>query len=427
MRLAAAIMLLVAFLQPASASPKVWEAAGHNIEIAGLLLGKNACGFEERQPTEGDMFSHAGIKIVSLIPQVDNITSDLAAPSLLWSWSADAPRQMTFPLTGTTNCPGGEVQLTRIGKVSLEGARAFYRYGNSSKEAALFEDGPNPLALNLTGIGQQADPLQLRVPLNISLSANATANYSFYRKEYYYKCERRQNFTVCYCETRITTGKKKYSKGLHDERTFLVEVGPVSEMWLNPPLASRLAGEQKARLLLFARRMPAKLAASVGGSEIASAEPYSFEAKNGSCGEKIVKSAWSPSGFNLAVAVGNETAFPYQLVLKNATYLPFYLEFNWSESPGKKGLVLEYEDWFSHKERFGRNFSVRAPLPFSKNGTSSLALEIRQADEGRSPAAYPTESLGGWLASFEPISALLAAAVALGSIGLLRRMQKIAA
>jgi hypothetical protein len=406
-------------------SQQAWEAAGHNTEISGALLGKNACGFAAKQPTEDDAFSYAGIRAVSLVPQIGNATSDLSSPSLLWSWAADAPESAVFRLPGTTECPGGEMELFNRSSISFSEGSMSYRYGNGTAEAALAATGPNPVPLGLNSSWlDDGDFSQLYAQLTVRLSAKASAEYSFRRRELYKTCEYHENFTVCYCEEKYTSGKRKYGHAISDERNFSVEIGPVQEFWLNPPLQKRLAGDATGKVLFFARRMMGKITASVGGVEIASATPFEFEISNGSCGESIVKSVYSPSGENAKINRSNQTLFPHQLVEKNASYLPFYLEFSWGEAAGGKQLSLEYEDWFSNKVNFTRNFSVRRPEPFVSNSTES-AFALRVGDDKTSPAAYPSQEKAGVVPDVAPLAALLAIPLALGAIGLLRWMRKI--
>ena len=422
---AVAFLLFLFILGSASAVPEAWRASAHNIGISGSLLGSNMCGFEEREPSEGDAFSSAGIRAVTLVPQIDNITSDLANPQLVWSWTADAPASAVFPLPGTTECPGGELRLFNRSAISFSDAAATYRFGKKETVAALSGTGPNPMQLELNASGlDERDFTGLYANLSIRLSAKASVSYSFSKKYFRRACDYYGNFTVCYCEEKYALGRKSYEKALFDERNFSVEVGPVSEFYLNPPLQTRLDGSGTGKVVFFARRMPAKISAAVDGAEIASAEPYKFEMLNGSCGEMIVKSKYAPSGTNAHINKSNATAMPRQLVQKNASYLPFYLEFNWSESAGKKALSLEYEDWFSHSENFTREFAVRRPDAFASNA-SEAAVAIRTGDDKSSPAAYPSPEKTGVLPNAAPLAALLAVPCAIGAYGLLLLARKL--
>ena len=419
------LLCLFASAALAFAVPEAWQAASHNIGISGSLLGRNACGFEAKEPSEGDMFAHAGMRAVSLVPLIDNVTSDLSSPSLVWSWAADAPPYASFRLPGTTECPGGEIVLFNRSEISFYDAKMAYKYGNKTKEKALSGTGPNPVPLDLnTSSLNEADFSQLHANLTVKLSAKAGVGYSFRKRELYHKCEYYENATVCYCAEKFTTGRKNYEKEIGGERYFLVEAGPVQEFWLNPPLQKRLDGDSDGKVLFFSRRMPGKITATVNGREIASSSPYSFETTNGSCGEKLVKSKWNPSSMNSKINMSNETVAPNQLVEKNASYLPIYLEFGWRESAGGRQMLLEYEDWFSNKMNFTRNFSVRKPAPFTAN-ESAGSLAIRAGDDKTSPAAYPSQEKAGVLPDIVPLAALLALPLAFGAIGILRWMRKI--
>lgn len=414
------LFFIVAIAGIAFPAKGVWEAAAYNIGISSSLLGNNSCGFEAREPSLGDPFSVAGMRAVALVPQVDNITSDLSSPSLVWSWAAEAPATVTFPLSGTTECPGGELELFNRSKITLADARLEYTYGGERRQLALGAGGPNPVALELNSSGLDGSDLrELYANLSVELYAKASASYSFRKRELFRKCEYYENATVCYCAEKSTFGREDYGKALSDGRSFLVEVGPVQEFWLNPPLQQRLDGDAAGKALFFARRMPGKITAAVGGTGIASVAPYSFEALNGSCGERLVKSRYEPRGVNAIINKSSETLAPRQLVEKNASYLPFYLEFGWRESAGRRKVELEYEDWFSNKMNFTREFSVRKPEPFVSNSTEG-ALAIRAGDDKTSPAAYPSPEKIGAAPNLASLAALLAVPFAIGAAGLLR-------
>lgn len=423
----ASLLLLAAILPHAFAVQEVWQASVHNTAISGSLLGSNLCGFEVRQPSEADMFSAAGIRAVAIVPQIDDATSDLSSPSLLWSFAADAPASAVFGLPGTTECLGGEIRLYNRSGISFSDAKMEYEYGGRKQEANLYGTGPNPVPFDLSpGPINESDFSQLYADLKVRLSAKASVSYSFRKRELFLKCEYFGNATVCYCDEKITQGRKDYARALSDGRDFLVEIGPVQELWLNPPLEKRLEGDAAGKVLFLSRRMPAKIAVAVGGGEIASATPFEFEISNGSCGEKLVKSIYAPKAINAKINRGSGAIAPYQLVEKNASYLPIYLEFGWGESAGKRQVSLDYEDWFSHSENFTRNFSVRGPEPFSANGSENAAMAIRTGDDKTSPAAYPPQEKPGALPDIAPLAALLAPMFAFGAIGLLRWMRKIA-
>ena len=249
----------------AFAVPEAWEAASHNTGISGSLLGSNRCGFEVKAATEGDPFSYAGMRTVSLVPQIDNVTSDLSHPQLVWSWGADAPPSIKSALPGSTECPGGEVELFNRSAISFSEGKIAYRFGKEEKESILSATGPNPfqLVLNASDL-RESDYAELYANLTIKLSAKAGVSYSFRKRELYRKCDYFGNFTVCYCAEKFTAGKRNYENAMGDIRNYSVEIGPVREFWINPPLQKRLEGNAKGKVLFFARRMPSRITAIVG-------------------------------------------------------------------------------------------------------------------------------------------------------------------
>jgi hypothetical protein len=196
-------------------------------------------------------------------------------------------------------------------------------------------------------------------------------------------------------------------------------------LWLNPPLQARLEGGESAKTLLFARRMPAAIAFYADGRLIGENYPYSFSTKTGSCGERVVEAQFMPYGQGMDVSAGNGSIRPYQLVEKNASYLPFFLHFGWQQGRGAVESGILVEDWFSNRQYFGRNFSVRSPEPFSSN-QSAMAVAIRTADYSTSPAAYPAKQYAaGGYPDLSVLAPLLAVGVCLGAYGLLRLVRKL--
>ncbi len=368
---------------------QVQEASAHNEKIASSLLGaKNACIEEKRQPSLADVFSVAQIKIVTLIPQVENVTSDQAEPKLLWSWSADFPDSATFLLDATTECPAGFIEIFSPGNASLTEAKLVYHYGQEKKEILLKKDGPNPVMLELDSSRLlEKDFEQFYAVLQTKLSGKVSVEYSYRKTEYRLVCQQVGEFEVCGCEAKVSLGNQAFEKNLEDEREFFVEIGPVQELWLNPPLQKRLQGIQDGKIVLFARRMPSRISISSNGEKLGSASIYSFEKEVGKCRQMTVKSSFEPKGENLEVEKANKTVFPFQLVEKNASYLPFYAEFVWDSEKGKKAVQILFEDWFLGNETFSRDFSVRQPGPFFPNQSKEIAL-IPGTDE-MPPAAYP--------------------------------------
>lgn len=384
------------------------EATGYNLAIAGQLLGtENACGAQERLPTENDVFQVASIDAVALIPQIDNATSDLSSPSLLWSWSAAFPQDVSFQIPGSDDCPDGELALYLPTDATLKEAALRYSYGNSSRQQGINGSGPNPIRLDLNASHLlEIDYAGVFANLSLNLSGKVSVTYNYKKTWFEKKCAQIGEYLGCGCEEGGEFGFRTYDKEVFDSRNFSVEAGHVSELWLNPPLQKRLEGAEMARLAFFARRMPAKLSVFSGGREIASAMPYSFAIESGKCGEKTVRSNFQFQG-NIALRQGG-ALFPSQLVEKNAAYVPFYLEFPWEEEAGRKEVVLQYEDWFSHQQNFSSNFSVRRPEAFSASGNGSAIL-LRQGSDERTPAAYPSAEAAAALPDFSTIAALIAA------------------
>ncbi len=404
---------------------EIENASGYNFAIADSLLGAdNPCGLERRAATADDIFSVADIAAVSIVPSVGNVTSDLSSPKLLWSWFASFPQSATFPIHSDGSCPEGTLELYNPAWKNLHEAKLVYKYGNRTVEANLSGDGPNPVALELdSGHLQGSDYEGLFANLSINLSGKIGVSYSYRKTEYAETCTHTEEFEGCNCEESVEFGIKPYEKEVGSERMFLVETGPVEGIWLSPPLLGRLAGNEKGTVLLLARRMPAMITAVADGREIANAVPYKFEVKNGECGEKIVEQAFEPEVANAIVNASSLTVFPYQLVAKNASYLPYYFEFFWNETAGRKRVVLEFKDRFSHSQNFTREVSVREPAQFSDDGGQG-AMNLLHGDWKNTPAAYPSQEKTGTGIDLSSLAILFAIPFALFSIGIIRWLQK---
>ena len=425
-----ALFLSLALLcVPIFAVLEVEQAASFNIAIAHSLLGaKNACGAHLRVPTEDDIFSVADARIVNLIPQVGNATSDLSNASALWSWSADFPKDARFSIRGDVRCPAGEILYFAPSHQSLSGTLS-YSYGNSTETLAISSNGANPISLNLSaGKLTDADFLQPLAPLSMFLSATITVYYSFAKNAYSYSCSSMDGYTGCGCEMDYSTGVRTFKRSVSDTRNFSVEVGPNSLLWLNPPLSSRLSGNGTGKMALFARRLPANISLVFQGKEIASVQPYSFSAGAGPCGEAIVDRGFSPSK-EISTGVSINTSapiFPSQLVDKDASYMPFYLEFPWRADSGKTNFTIICDDAFSNKQSFSREFSVREPTPFAPQPDSyggGGSLEKRQASDGATAAAYPARVQQGSFPDFSLIAAAFALPIAIAAASLARRLE----
>lgn len=427
MRFALAFALLLAFSASAYAVKEIEDASRHNAGIAGILLDLgNHCGFPLAEIADGNVFSAAGMRAVSLIPQAGNATSDRASPQLLWSIAAQYPASAAFRFPPTEMCSGHPTTLEvyNPGRPRLEGGRLEYRYGSSENTVQLGLDGPNPVKLELDRSKVQEEDFEaLFAVLSVRLSGRISVEYEYKRTVWIYICRPaiggngEVGGTYCGCESEVAFGTATYSKDLEDHRNFSVENGPVQEFWVNPPLEKRLDGSQMARVLFFARRIPSKISASADGLRLGYGEPYKYNVSTGSCGEQVVEGYFSPTGSNMGLSAGNKTVFPFQLVEKNASYLPFYAEFEWNESAGERRVQLSFEDRFSGEDNFSRNFSVRKPSPFSSESGSG-ALAIRRGSSAEAPAAYPTPQKHGQLPRFSELAGLFILPFALGAIGI---------
>ena len=388
---------------------EIIDAADYNTGLASALLGaENPCGAGERQISENDIFSVAGVRVITAMPLADNITSDLSAPEALWSWFAKFPKSATFASPSGNGCPSSVLELYAPQSPVLGNAKLSYRYGSAEKEVQLGSFGPNPVALDLnSGYLREEEFARLYANLSLEINGEISVVYSYRKTTYQKVCHTAAKGTFCGCEQKIDLGTRTYAKQASDARSFLVEIGPVEEVWLNPPLQKRLAGKQTGKFLIFARRMPAKINVSADGRELGWSEPYKFSVAAGECGERVVTSSFLPRQNGVEVKTNETEICPFQLVGKNASYLPFYLDFGWDETAGKKRVNVEYEDWFLHGQNFSREFSVREPAAFSSRGGEGTG-EIKQGSDSLSPAFYPAEEKTAPLPDFSPVAALVA-------------------
>jgi len=450
MKIAFFISLLL-LCAPIFAVADVGQASFHNIAIASSLLGaKNACNAPLHLPSSDDIFFVADVRIVSLIPQVGNATSDLSNASVLWSWSADFPQEARFSIREEERCPAGEIRYSAPSNPSLSGAIS-YLYGNSTETLLLSSASANPIPLNLSaGKLIDADFLQPFANLPLTLHAALSVAYSFSKSSYSYQCVSKDGYVGCGCEGTFYRGIRTFQRNFSDARNFSVEVGPNSLLWLNPPLSSRLSGNETGKIALFARRLPANISLVFRGKEIAAAQPYSFSTRTGGCGEKIVGRTFSPQQASLQGVFMNTSApiFPSQLVDKNASYFPFYLEFPWHADAGKANFTIAYEDAFSIQQEFSREFFVREPTQFSSTlGASSTgeamektaaggeaeieksatgsngAMEKRKASDDATAAAYPARAQPGAFPDFSLVAAAFAFPLAIGAAAVARRLE----
>ncbi|MEM2138095.1 MAG: hypothetical protein QW568_03325 [Candidatus Anstonellaceae archaeon] len=420
-------LVVLLFLPSLFAVKEIEEASEHNAGLAASLLGaENACGYEARQPSAEDVFSVADITAVAVIPQAGGITTDVPQPRLLWSYSVDYPEDAVFPVESEGGCPMGRIEIRNPINRKLENGRLAYSYGNRTMQVNLFPNGPNPVLLDLnSSYLEERDYSGLFANLTVNLSGRVSVTYSYEKYWYTYRCETDGEYAGCGCTLRADFGVKEYEKPVFGSRKFLVETGPVEKIWLNPPIGKRLSGKQDAKLLFFARRMPAKITMREDGSELAHAAPYRFRLENGECGEKIVAVEFSPETANSFVNVSNAPEFPKQLVGKNAAYLPIYLEFGMDSSAGRKNLTVEYEDWFLNRMNFSDEILVREPEAFDEISAEEGAVFLRQGDGSRTPAAYPARGEGFAPVPLSSLAAVFAVPFALGAIAIISWLQKI--
>jgi len=412
-----------------SAATEVEMASDHNTALAPSLLGaKNACNAPSRAPTNDDIFSVADARIVSLIPQVGNATADLPNASVVWSWSADFPKEARFPILDDDRCPEGEIRYFAPSAPSLAGELS-YSYGNSNETIALSSDGKNPAPLGL-GAGKlsEADFLQPFARLSLALNASISVDYSFSKSSHSYGCTSINGYVACGCERNYAQGIRTFARNVSDARNFSVEVGPNSLLWLNPPLSSRLSGAENGKMVLFARRLPADISLVFRGREIASVRPYSFSTMAGPCGQAVVERVFSPSGRGSTEASIRRGGpiFPSQLVEKDASYIPFYLEFPWRAEAGKANFTVICEDAFQGRQNFSREFYVREPEPFSPSSGATGgkgAMEKREASDHETAAAYPARAPQGAFPDFSIMALAFAFPLAIGAAALCRHLE----
>jgi len=322
---------------------------------------------------------------VTAIPSAGNITSDAARPSLLWSWSASYPSHLLAPLPSPVGCPDGEYELYLPLQPQLRNAKLRYDFAGRATAVELDGAGPNPVGLELNrGLLNWSGHQELRARLQAEIGGEIRLSYSYRKREYRKHCSIVGGFEACGCEEETVFGTRQYAKAVGSGRDFSVEIGPVEALWINPPLQKRLAGAQVCEIALFARRMPSNVSIASGTREIASNQPYKFIVSEGGCKESLVDAVYAPQEKGLKLTASNASLEVRQLSMLNASYLPFSAVFLWNESAGAREVDVSFEDWFSGRQDFLRNFSVRRPSAFEAGGS---ALEIRRGSESESPAA----------------------------------------
>ena len=410
---AVVILLLACCL--ACAVQEIDDASLHNMAMAGSLMGAgNPCSMPEREPTQADIFSAAGMKIISAIPQAGNVTTDLGDPKLLWTWFAKVPSSASFTFSTGNGCPDSQIELYNPSGLRLEGGRLAYSYGSMDKEIGLSSTGPNPAPLDL---GQShlrdADFSLAYANLSLEMSGEVGVDYLFRKMDYTMNCQQGPRGSSCNCTMRTSMGTMQYHKPVSDSAMLDVETGPVQEVWLNPPLGTGLDGNGIGKVLLLSRRMPSKISVASDGRVIALDRPYLFSSSQGQCGETDVSASFSPVGAGLFVYRGEGPVFPPQLVDKNASYYPIYAEFDWNGAAGAKAVQIGYEDWFSDTQNFTRDFSAGEPSAFYGNRSPA----IMGAPQGAAPAAYQGGFLAGGIPDLSPVAIPVSAILIIGAYG----------
>ncbi len=400
--------LLLCACCSAFAVHEVEQVSAHNIGLSESLLGaQNPCARPLRQPTWDDPSYAAGVKIIAVIPQVGNTTSDLALPKALWSWFASYPSSISLSAPSGNGCPDSRISLYARGKPHFTNARLTYDYGGNAKEVSLSETGPNPAVLDLNGSLAPGRELSgLYANLSLRLAGEISIEYSYSKADYVIECSSQEGRSGCACMERNSVGATEYRQQYVDSKNFLVETGPVQEVWLSPPVQKRLDGNQTGKLLLFSRRMPSRITFLVDDRLYGENLPYRFRSGQGDCGSQTVEAEFSPLDRGVAVQKSEEVASS-QLVDVAGVYVPIYAQFDWNEAAGRKGAEVRYEDWFSNVMYFPSNFSIRNPAAFAKD-QSGLAMGIRQGNDSVSPAAYPAPPSDFPVQHLSPIAVLLA-------------------
>ncbi|MCX8197195.1 MAG: hypothetical protein N3G80_02675 [Candidatus Micrarchaeota archaeon] len=360
------------------------EVAEHNLGIADDLLGaQNPCGLQPRSPTIDDLSYVSGIRILCAVPQIDNLTTNLVRPKIIWSWFAWYPERIAFKTEGKDGCPDGEIEFFAEEEPRLQEGAFAYRFANRSGKISLSAGGPNPIELELAN----TTSYEVFEPLYLQIEGKIERSYSYFHKRYVLECRQQ----VCGCVLNTTTGKANFEKFHNDSIVIFVETGPVEWLWITPPLAKMLDVRQNVTAIVFAKRMPAKIEISKDGKTHAQNTVYSFETKKGSCGEMRLFSRLLLEEDGLFVELKNET-HASQTVSRSAKYLPIVARFELGEKAGKSRIEAAYYDWFSNKHSFVTEMAIRSPLPYA--GESAGAIAIRQGNQESTPAAYP--SVFGW-------------------------------
>lgn len=200
---------------------EVEQASAHNLALAQPLLGaKNACSAHERAFNDADIFTVADARIASIIPSTGNTTSNLANPSLLWSWSASFPPEANFPVPSDPHCPPGTIRYFSPSQPSFSGGLS-YGYGGFSASVPLSSGGPNPVPLNLSEGTLSGETLAAPlVPLPASLAGTISITYKFLKSSYSYSCVEADGYIGCGCEMQSESGARTFSAPVSHSRNF---------------------------------------------------------------------------------------------------------------------------------------------------------------------------------------------------------------
>lgn len=423
-RLQPLFLILLLLCAPVFPVAEVNDAASYNLALAPSFLGAgNSCGFPGEQISHENMLSVARVRAIAIIPSVGNITSDAASPSVVWGYFAEFPEEAEFVVQASGSCPEGSYRLHSPGAAGFSDGILEYNYGDKKGGVALYQNGPNPAPISLSGATlRDADLASPLANLTVNVSGKIFVDYEYELEEYSEYCTSFGKYTGCGCEKESERGIRRYEKHAFDSRTFFVENGEVETFWLNPPLQKRLDGNGDAEVAVFSRRIPQEIEFLSEGKLIGRASVYKLEKYSGECGEMVVSRKFLPVSENLLVAEGGAIS-PSQLVQRNASYFQYYLESGWKEAPGRKNVTVAVMDAFSARHSKSTAFLVRSPLAFgndeeNKNG-GAAAMEYRKGSDSVSPAAYPTDEKTGEFPALFALAALAAVPLLLGARAIL--------
>ncbi|MEM4554406.1 MAG: hypothetical protein QXT25_00970 [Candidatus Anstonellaceae archaeon] len=357
------------------------QAEEQNLKLAESLLGaENPCMLPTKSPTPSDPFYVSGVKIVAVIPQIGNLTSDLHRPRILWSWFAQYPKYAEFEIPSQQGCPAGTLQFWAEGLPAFSDGLLYYEYGNQTKQVRLGPSGPNPIQLELERPSHLAD--MVFEPLSLRVSGTIEVKYRYAKTEYTYECP-----SACICRQHASEGAMTYRKQHSDTKEVLVETGPLEWFWANPPLQKMIDAHQQLEGLFFARRMPSSVFVFADRELAANFTAYEIAERQGDCQQTELELKESFLGQNMSLKNLSEI-YASQLVQQPAVYLPLKVNISIQQKVGRRNISIVYESLFSDVFAFESSISVREPAPF-ESSQAKEAIALRAGNDSVSPAAYP--------------------------------------